>query len=231
MIGKDLALQAAKDYQKSLRLSSQEEWDTDQDMEEDGAARNPYAAWEWGSSLRQAGMYEKAAEVHTLASVAFDNIGDRARSVISLLDAGIDLAAAGKSDEAKSVLKNAIKRTTLVEGRDVELLQRVIAKEGEARLALASILWDTKDRSAAETQLGDACIRLEQLEEDAQVRISKLGLNPSAAPDRLKCSIDDDIGAFDISCSKFKNEKFLTETLQWPETLQKKVKKLQSLEI
>lgn len=229
VIGKDLALQAAKDYQKSLRLSSREEWDTDQDMEEDGAARNPYAAWEWGSSLRQAGMYEKAAEVHSLASVAFDDIGDRAHSVISLLDAGIDLAAAGKIDEAKSVLQNAIKRTTLVEGRDVELLQRVIAKEGEARMALASILWDTEDRAAAETQLGDACIRLEQLEADAQARISKLGLKPSAAPDRLKFSIDDDIGAFDISCSKFKNEKFLTETLQWPETLQKKVNKLQSL--
>jgi hypothetical protein len=229
VIGKDLALQAAKDYQKSLRLSSREEWDTDQDMEEDGVARNPYAAWEWGSSLRQAGMYEKAAEVHSLASVAFDDIGDRAHSVISLLDAGIDLAAAGKIDKAKSVLQNAIKRTTLVEGRDVELLQRVIAKEGEARMALASILWDTEDRAAAETQLGNACIRLEQLEVDAQARISKLGLKPSAAPDRLKFSIDDDIGAFDISCSKFKNEKFLTETLQWTETLQKKVNKLQSL--
>jgi tetratricopeptide (TPR) repeat protein len=229
-VGKDQALQAAKDYQKYLRLSSREDWDTDQEMEEDGAARNPFAAWEWGSSLRQAGMYEKAAEVHTLAAVAFEDIGDKPRSIISSLDAGIDLAAAGNSEEAKSVLQRAIQKTTLAEGRDVELLQRVIAKEGEARLAYASILWDTKgDRAAAETQLGDACIRLEQLDADAQARIAKLGLKPSAAPDRLKFSIDDGIGAFDISCSKFKYQKFLTETLQWPESLQKKVNKLQSL--
>lgn len=229
VVSKDQAFLAAKDYQKSLKLSSREDWDTDQEMEEDGAARNPFAAWEWGSSLRQAGMYEKAAEVHTLAAVAFDDIGDKPRSIISSLDAGIDLAASGKSEEAKSVLKKAILKTTSAEGRDVELLQRVIAKEGEARLALASILWDTKDRAAAETQLGDACIRLEQLEADAQARIAKLGLKPSAVPDRLKFSIDDGIGAFDISCSKFKNQKFLTDTLQWPESLQNKVNKLQSL--
>ena len=223
------SLQAAKDYQKALRLSSREEWDTDKEMEEDGATRNPYAAWEWGSSLRQAGMYDKAAEAHSLASVAFDEIGDRARSVISSLDAGIDLAAAGNVDEAKAVLKKAIARTTTVEGRDVELLQRVIAKEGEGRIALASLLWDTKEKGAAETQLGDACIRLEQLEADTQARNARLGLKPSATPDRVKFSIDDGIGAFDISCSKFKNKQFLTETLQWPDSLQAKVNKLQNL--
>ena len=35
--------QAAKDYQLSLRLSSREDWDTNDEKEQDGAGRNPYA--------------------------------------------------------------------------------------------------------------------------------------------------------------------------------------------
>ena len=54
-------------------------------------------------------------------------------------------AASSNSDdavfqEAKDLLTKAIALTTTVQGRDVALLQRVIAKEGEARVALASIL-------------------------------------------------------------------------------------------
>ena len=229
LVSKEKSLQTANDYQKSLRLSSREEWDTDQELEEDGASRNPYAAWEWGTTLRQAGMFDKAFEVHTLAADSFAEIGDKARSVISSLDAGIDLAAAGKTEQAKEVLNNAVSGTTKAEARDVELLQRVIAKEGEARLALASILWDNKERGAAEKVLGDACIRLEQLDADAAARNARLGRKPELAPAKLKFSIDDGIGAFDISCSRFKNEKFLTETLQWPESLQTKVIKLEKL--
>jgi hypothetical protein len=93
------------------------------------------------------------------------------------LDAGIDLAAlqattngSGKNRDTDDVLIKAIDTTTTVEGKDVALLQRVIANEGEARIALASLLWDAGDRQAAESQLGTACIRLEQLEADATSR-------------------------------------------------------------
>ena len=169
---KEQSLAAAKDYQVSLRLSSRDEWDTNEELEEDGAARNPYAAWEWGTSLRNAGLYREAARVHVISSQAFDDIGDKARAVISELDAGIDLAAdyggTTSLDDAKALLTKAIARTISVEGRDVALLQRVIAKEGEARIALASILWSSPgSRQNAEEQLGQACQRLEQLDQDA----------------------------------------------------------------
>ena len=73
---------------------------------------------------------------------------------ISALDAGIDLAASDNSKDARASLEKAIKSTTSVEGSDIELLQRVIAKEGEGRIALASVLWEAKDtKPAAEDQL------------------------------------------------------------------------------
>ena len=52
VVSKEKSLQASKDYQKSLRLSSREEWDTDEELFEDGASRNPYATWECGMELR-----------------------------------------------------------------------------------------------------------------------------------------------------------------------------------
>lgn len=229
VFSKERAGKSASYYELSLELSSREDWDTKQERLEDGATRNPYATWEFASCLRSAGDLERAAETHALAGQAFEDIGDRARSVISKLDAGIDLAGvSGKADEAKSILSKAIQKTTLVEGRDVDLLQRVIAKEGEGRLALASLLWEDKDRSGAETQLGDACIRLEQLEADTQARNAKLG-ELAKKPAQLKFSIDNIAGPFEVSCSKFRNEQFLTETLQWPASLQSKVLKLQNL--
>ena len=226
---KEQSLLAAKDYQVSLRLTSQGEWDTDQENEQDGAKRNPYAAWEWGMSLRNAGQYQQAAKIHVLASQAFNAIGDKARDVISELDAGIDLAAASDTnlEDAKLLLTKAIDRTTSVEGRDVALLQRVIAKEGEGRIALASILWSSSDgKPDAEAQLGTACQRLEQLDQDALARNSA---KTTAVPQKLKFSIDDQAGALDVSCARFKNQKFLSETLQWPESLQDKVRKLNDL--
>ena len=105
--------QASTDYQISLRLSSREDWDTDEENEQDGASRNPYAAWEWGMARRGAGDFNGAAETHTLASLAFKDIGDRARSVISALDAGIDLAATDDVSGAKKALEEAIKRFVL----------------------------------------------------------------------------------------------------------------------
>jgi tetratricopeptide (TPR) repeat protein len=231
------AASAASDYQLAIRLSSRDDYaETNADMEEDGCTRNPYAAWEWGSALRNAGNYQEAARVHAVASVAFDGIGDKARAIISQIDAGIDLASMSNSnvniEDAKSVLTKGIARTTSVEGRDVALLQRIIAKEGEGRIALASILWssDSKDRPAAEAQLGEACVRLEQLDVDAQARSTKaVAPTPDDGVSKLKFSIDDQAGAFEVSCSRFKNEKFLTETLQWPSSLQEKVQKLNNL--
>ena len=143
----------AQDYQVALRLSSRDAYlDSAEEKEADGTQRNPYAGWEWGMALRNAGLYEEASETHTLAALAFRDIGDRARSVVSELDAGIDLAAAagGSGDknyrDAKELLEKAIPKTTgITSGTDVELLQRVIAKEGEARIALAALLWNVGD--------------------------------------------------------------------------------------
>jgi hypothetical protein len=218
--------QASKDYQLSLRLSARDEWDTDAENEEDGAKKNPYACWEWGSTLRSSGDLEKAAKVHRLASESFDDIGDRARSIISQMDEGIDLAAMNKISDAKETILGAIKNMKKLEGGDVDLLERLLAKEGESRIALASILWDSGDRQEAESLLGTACYRLEQLEADAQKRIAKKA--PAEADETLKFSIDDQIGA-GLSCSRFRNEKFLAETIDWPESLRKKAEKLQSL--
>mmetsp|Transcript_20498 Transcript_20498/g.30190 ORF Transcript_20498/g.30190 Transcript_20498/m.30190 type:complete len:445 (+) Transcript_20498:79-1413(+) len=233
------AATAASDYRVALLLTSREEWDTDSERIEDGASRNPYAAWEWASARRESGDYKGAAESHVLASIAFAEVGDKPRSVISNLDAGIDLAAVAASTgdandvkEARTLLEKAIASTVAVEGRDVELLQRIIAKEGEARIALASILWSNGDKGAAEAQLGEACVRLDQLEADAQAREAariKSGAMPPPKIQKLKFSIDDGVSAGEIGCSRFKSDKFLSESLRWPEVLRVKVDKLQKL--
>lgn len=221
----------ANDYRVSLRLSSREEWDTDEENEADGATRNPYATWEWGMARRGSGDMNGAAETHTLASLAFKDIGDRAHSVIAALDAGIDLAGTDNVQEAKKVLESAIQSTTSVEGRDVELLQRVIAKEGEARMALASILWSNNEKAAAEMQFGEACGRLDQLQADADAREAarvKSGAMPPLKIRKLPFTIDDTAGP-ELSCSRFKNEKFVRDTLLWPEPLQQKLSSLNNL--
>ena len=225
------SIQASEDYKRSLKLSARDEWDTEKELVEDGASRNPYAAWEWGSTLRAAGQYKEASEAHALAYNTFSEIGDRARAVISLIDAGIDLAAGGIIEEATPLLKTGIQKTVSIEGRDIELLQRVVAKEGEGRLALASILWESGERASAEKYYGDGCLRLEQLEQDAQARnVNQKGpTNPQTS--KLKYNIDDQPGVFEVSCSKFKSDKFLSETLQWPESLKQKVNKLNTLSL
>jgi len=229
---KEQYAQAAEDYQIALRLTSREDWDTDAENEEDGATRNPYAAWEWGMARRGAGDYKGAAESHTIASRAFKDIGDRPRSVIAALDAGIDLAASDDVTSAKTRLQNSIDSTTAAQANDVELLQRVIAKEGEARIALASVLWTANEKPAAEDQLYQACARLDQLQADADARRAlrvKKGLAPDPPiPQRLSYTIDDIVGP-DASCSRYKNQEFLTKTLSWPESLQIKAAKLTKL--
>lgn len=244
-----LAHQAVTDYEETFRLSSREEWDTPEELLLDGARTNPYAAWEYGMALRLDGQLDRAQEIHVLASQYFDDIGDRARSVISLLDAAIDGAAqvaggrsSSKKDaaatntntntnpaaDAKELLLKAIARTKTVEGRDVPLLQRVIAKEGEGRMALATLEWSTTgERQEAETQLSLTCQRLDQLEVDA---LQRQQLNPerypSNVPPKLTFSIDDLPGALDTSCTRLKNQSFLKGRLEWPVALQEKAMKL-----
>jgi hypothetical protein len=43
---RQLAVTASADYEQALKLTSREEWDTDQELVEDGASRNSYATWE-----------------------------------------------------------------------------------------------------------------------------------------------------------------------------------------
>jgi hypothetical protein len=173
--------------------------------------------------------------VHTRASTAFDEIGDRARSVITQIDAGIALAAAGEvqTKQAESVLRSAIQSTVGVESRDVQLLQRVITKEGEGRMALAALLWSDGQRTEAEAVLGEACVRLDQLQAQVDLYSSKIVSSPSVDGARLLYSIDDNAvytGRKVLSCSDFKKPQFLTEKLEWPEFLQKKVVKLETLQ-
>jgi len=219
---------ATQDYEQALKLSAREEWDTAQELLEDGARTNPYAAWEYGMALRLSGDYEKAMDVHTLASEYFDDIGDRARSVMSFLDAGIDAASTkDKLETAKTMLKEGIQKTKTVEGRDIPLLQRVIAKEGEARMALASVAWTTSDSYEAERQLGLACQRLDQLEADT-IQRNKMNPPPKLPP-KLFFNIDDGVDALDISCSRLRNQEFLKDRLEWPTPLQERVGKLYAL--
>ena len=219
-------------------LSSREDWDTVEEKLEDGAKTNPYAAWEYGMALRRNGQYEEAKSIHTLTSDLFDAISDRSRAVISLLDAGIDAASAEASSSkdygAKALLKKGVGYTTTAESRDVSLLQRVVAKEGEARIVLAALEWtDANDKSLrgdAEKELSTACERLDQLEQDALARGKKK--KPTEAPSVpvLRFNIDDYPGALETSCSRLtKNRDFQSERLELPAVLQDKIEKLNQL--
>jgi hypothetical protein len=215
--------------------------------------RNPYAAWEWGMVERVAQNYNRAAELHGLAASAFDYIGDRPRSVICSLDRGLDMASgmddggkgSSKGDEEKKkaaeatrkVLEDAISSTVDVGGRDVELLQRVVAKEGEARVALSGVLWNADaggDRGAAESQFGTACARLDELNADYRMREADRIRSKRAPPiaprgASLGYSIDDIVGAEEAGCSRFKNEKFVEEKLVWSDGLRTLVRKFLTL--
>ncbi|KAL3810743.1 hypothetical protein ACHAXA_008556 [Cyclostephanos tholiformis] len=209
-------------------------------------SRNPYAAWEWGMVERVAGGFDRASEIHDLAARAFDEIGDRPRSVICALDRGLDLAsaaAARKRDDdggrrletTRKILEDAISSTVDVKGRDVGLLQRLVAKEGEARVALSGLLWNTETgRGLAETQFGTACARLDELNADYRTReADKIrrggGLTAPSGRASLGYSIDDIVGADEASCSRFKNEKFVSEKLVWSDGLRMLVGKFLTL--
>lgn len=231
---------AISDYEKYLILTARDGqyMDNDEERIEDGILRNPYAGWEYAATLRSSAEYKKAGFVREQASTAFDYIGDTAHSVISYIDYGIDLAMGYSSgekvalEEVQNVLTKGIESTTKVEGRDIRLLQHVVSKEGEGRLALASILWNEKNIpvNKAENILGDACIRLEQLEQDNNDKFKKKQINV-VNQKVLKFSIDGSnvLDAGEISCSKFRNEKFVSDVLGWPAGLREKVRKLETL--
>eukprot|EP00536_Pseudo-nitzschia_multiseries_P002400 jgi/Psemu1/5430/gm1.5430_g len=236
------AKRAVSDYREALVLSSREEWDTVEENIEDGAKSNPYAAWEYGMALRRNGQYDEARAMHILTSDLFDAISDRPRAVISLLDAGVDAASAEASgfkatpgvedQDAKALLKKAISYTTKTESRDVALLQRVVAKEGEGRIVLAAIEWTDNDKSLrgdAEKELSTACERLDQLEQDALSRGKKAPPSTSTSL-AVRFNIDDYPGALETSCSRItKNREFQTDRLELPELLQEKIQKLNQL--
>ena len=247
-----------EDYKQTLIMNARDDYDTIQEQIEDGAKTNPYAAWEYGMALRQNSQYEEAKIIHLLTSDVFDSISDRSRSVISLLDAGIDAACQeivsgkvssessssssnndndSKKNDAKSILKKAVQYTTTAEGRDVALLQRVVAKEGEGRVVLAALEWSDKSlRNDAEQQLSTACERLDQLEQDG---LQRMDANKKATPGAtssssstitsLRFNIDDYPGALEASCSRFKNTDFQTERLEWPKLLQDRTQRLLQL--
>ncbi len=228
---KSLYGQAVEDYKQAFLLTARYEddyYESDEERMMDGAAKNPFAVWEYGMALRGVGNYNEAYKIHLAASDFFSDIGDTGRSIISLLDAGIDLAANMNNEKAAiDVLQQAIDQTTSIRGNDVGLLQRVIAKEGEARVALASLLWNSNSKSAAEDMLGKSCSRLDQLEADADKRNSKNPLMITTT--NTSFSIDDIPSAGKMSCSRMKNEKFVQDTLLWPKSLQEKVNKLYKL--
>ena len=97
-------------------------------------------------------------------------------------------------------------------------------------MALASLLWSegAGQRAQAEKVLGDACVRLEQLQADAASKSKANKVQLPVEQARLKFSIDDDIPALQVSCFRFKNPVFLDQ-LGWPKDLQEKVIKLETL--
>jgi hypothetical protein len=238
------ALSAAKDYRLGLielgRLNNMEDNEIydDEDRLDEGMQRNPYATWEYGDALFKYGSdFTKAASIYARAGEAFAAIGDRPHSVQSQIDAGIALAAAGDSQikQAEDDLRVAVQNTVGVESRNIPLLQRLIEKEGEGRMALASLLWSDGQRVEAEGILGEACVRLDQLQAQVDENVARNNQVASSvpAPDvpRLVYSIDDQfVGRNFLSCSDFKKPQFVAEQLKWPESLQRKVIKLETLQ-
>jgi tetratricopeptide (TPR) repeat protein len=264
------AQQSATDYERALTLSSRDDdYDTKDEMILDASVRNPYAAWEWGTALRYSGQYEAAAKAHLIASQSFQEIGDKSRSVISLTDAGIDYAMAGAqisssstkgkdkslasvTQQAETTLRSAIAQTKglLGSSRDIDLLRRVVAKESEGRIVLASTLWSNNNRQEAETYYGDSCIRLDQLQSQIDIAADKLRQKEqqqnskvttsqqqqqqsTVDMNRVLYSIDDEIVVDRglLSCANFKNKSYLTKTLQWPQSLQQQLGKFEKLQV
>lgn len=233
-LGRELSVSAAKasaaDYKRALELLSREDWDSQDERIEDGSSRNPYAAWEWGSVLRVAGEWEQASMAHLLAATSFDSIGDKPRAAISFLDAGLDLAAASEFGKAKSAITEALQKTKGVQSSDISLLQHVVEKRGEARMALAAVLW-SKDSDAAQRVVREACVEMEELMVDVSQRsLAASEADVNTFPRSLRFSIDDSLPSTSFTCSKFRDSDFLSQLL-WPESLQKDLHKLISVPV
>ena len=155
-----------------------------------------------------------------------EDIGDKAHAAISEVDASIDLAGGRDSKLAVKTIQSILPKINkgAAEGREFALQQRVIAKEGEARLALAALLGSDGQRDEAENIRGNACARLDQLQE-ASRKIAAGSNNPGTSEARLLFSIDDEVPLLD--CSEFRNPTLLTERLGWPQSLQEKILKLE----
>lgn len=215
------ASKIADDYKLGLQLTGrQDDWDTEDELLQDGIRRNPYAAWEWGSVLRIAENYSKASEVHQLAAEAFDEIGDKVHSSISWVDAALDTS---NINLLKSVVSVKFDKS-VVEGQSSEMVQRVLAKESEANMALAALYWNSGERGPAEEQLQNACNRLGKLQQVMSKVNTKEGKEETS---RLAYSIDDH--AVLLECSEYRNEDLLKEKLDWPESLRTKMSQLQKV--
>ena len=95
-------------------------------------------------------------------------------------------------------------------------------------------------KAKAEKILGDACVRLEQMQAQQAGKPSKtVASSPTTtitttgatmtSSTGLQFSIDDTLPpAMDVSCYRFRNPAFLDQ-LGWPSDLQKKVIKLETL--
>lgn len=232
-IAKKQQAEAAKNYELAFSYSTTDDSENYEERQILGYMRNPFAAWEYADAARGSGDFTKAAILHQISSDSFDNVGDKARALISDLDAVIDLAAANNVELAKKILAELL-ASKRVEANDVRVLQRVLAKKGEAQIALAAVLWNSNDKPSAEAQYGEACIRLEQLDVQDSKQQSSETKRPSSRSNQkdivsLGYSIDDLPGAGEISCAKMKNEKFVSETLRWPTSLVEKLSKLEYL--
>ena len=137
---------------------------------------------------------------------------------------------------ARQTLEDATQSNANVRGRDVELLQQLVSKEGEASIALSGIIWNSSNQNegAAKFQYGTACAWLDELNADYQTQEDerfKRGREPLVKPrgTSLGYSMDDIVGADEASCSRFKNEKIIEEKLVWNEELQRMMKKFLTL--
>jgi len=107
--------------------------ENDEERVESGIQRNPYLGWEYGDVLkREGGNGGKAGKILDDSGDAFEGIGDAVRGYISQVDSCVALASSdGK--RALEKLERIVPKSTKLEGKDVELLQRAVGKECEGR--------------------------------------------------------------------------------------------------
>lgn len=189
--------------------------ETEEDMLESGISRNPYLGWEYGDALKREGKdFSAAFKILDASGDAFEGVGDPVRGYISQVDSCIALSTYDPKS-ATSKLERIVPKSTKLESRDVELLQRAIGKECEGRVMMASLYWEAGDKAKAEDAFGMAEERLSQLEEDYVKRIK--GKKATNGKDRMRGFNIDDSGpeVGEVSAAKFKKSEWVAETLGW----------------